>query len=503
MTRKALVIGSGFGGLGAAIRLQSMGFQTTIVEKRDKPGGRAYVFEENGFTFDCGPTIITAPYLIDDLFRLAGQKTEDYVNIVPIDPFYRIYFHDKRYFDYNGSEQNQLAQVRKFNAADAEGYLRFVKHTDRILEKGYVELATYPFETVLDMLRIVPDLIGLDVIRNMYSFASRYFDDENLRRAFSFHSLLIGGNPFKVSAIYALIPALEKRWGVHFSMGGTGALVKALVKLFDEMGGTLMLNAETDEILVEDRKAGGVRLKNGETVQADVVVSNAGFAHTYKDLIKPEHRRKHTDRRLRARRYSMSCFLLFFGFKGKEIDLQHHNIILSERYRELLEDIFQRRILSPEFSQYLHVPTITDPSLAPDGHHAAYTLIPVPHMTENIDWKTEAEPFAERVIDFLEKHYIPELRTRLVVTKYFTPLDFKNELNAHLGSGWDVEPTLTQSAYFRPHNRSEDVEGLYLVGASTHPGGGIPGVLSTAKLTTDLIAKAYNIATAETQIVSN
>lgn len=503
MNRKAVVIGSGFGGLAAAIRLQSMGFRTTVLEKRDKPGGRAYVFEEAGFTFDCGPTIITAPYLIDELFRLADRKTADYVNVVPIDPFYRICFHDKRTFDYNGSEENQLTQIRKFNASDAEGYLRFVRHTDRILQKGYIELATHPFERVRDMLKIVPDLIGLDVIRNMYSFASRYFEDENLRRVFSFHSLLIGGNPFKVSAIYALIPALEKRWGVHFAMGGTGALVQALVRLFGEMGGRLELNAEVDEILVKNRRAVGARIRNGETLYADVVVSNAGFAHTYRDLVRRKHRRKHTDRKLRARRYSMSCFLLFFGFKGKVTGLQHHNIILSEKYRELLDDIFRRRILSADFSQYLHIPTITDPGLAPSGHHTAYTLIPVPHMTENIDWKTEAAPFADRVVDFLERNYIPELRKRLVVTKYFTPLDFQNELNAHLGSGWDVEPTLTQSAYFRPHNRSEDVDGLYLVGAATHPGGGIPGVLSTAKLTTDLIADSYDIRTTEPELISN
>lgn len=488
--KKAVVIGSGFGGLSVALRLQRQGYETTILEKRDKPGGRAYVIQEDGYTFDCGPTIITAPYLIDELFELYGKKTDDYVEIVPIDPYYRVYFEDGDFFHYNGDLENQLSEVRKFNSSDVEGYKKFVEHTEKILQKGYIELGTVPFESLWDMLKITPDLISLDVVKNMYQYAAKFFDNEELRQVFSFHSLLIGGNPFNVSAIYALIPALERRWGVHFAMGGTGAIVAALSKLFEEEGGRIELNQEVASINIEKRRAKSVSTRNGDTFDADLVVSNADFANTYMQLIDESHRSKYTDRKVKNYRYSMSSVILFFGFKRNvEMDLVHHNIILTKRYRELLRDIFDTKILAPDFSQYLHIPTLTDPTLAPEGHHAAYTLIPVPNLSGSIDWNSAAEPFTNTVLDYLDERYMPGLRENLTYLKTFTPLDFESELNSYLGTGWGVEPRLTQSATFRPHNRSEDIDNLYLVGASTHPGAGIPGVISTAKVTADLIAK--------------
>lgn len=489
---KATVIGSGFGGLGAALRLQKQGFDVTILEKRDKAGGRAYVIKEDGFTFDCGPTIITAPYLIDELFELFDKKTEDYVNIKAISPYYRIYFSDKTYFNYTGDFDSQVLEIEKISPDDAKNYKAFVDETEKILQKGYVELGDHPFESIWDMLKIAPDLITLDLIKNMYSYAAKFFKHEKIRRVFSFHSLLIGGNPLKVSSIYALIPALERKWGVHFAMGGTGAIVDALLKLFKENGGIIHFDSEVTEIKIEKNKARAIHVKSGDSYVTDLVVSNGDYAHTYKDLIDSKFRKVNSDRKIKRLNYSMSAFILFFGFKKTDdMDLAHHNIILSERYKELLEDIFDHKVLSEDFSQYLHIPTLTDPSLAPEGHHSAYTLIPVPNLQGKIDWNIEADVFKKRIIDFLDKDYIHSLKENLVYTKVFTPKDFKSELNSYLGTGWGVEPRLTQSASFRPHNRSEDIKNLYLVGANTHPGAGVPGVLTTAKLTSRLIAEDY------------
>lgn len=486
--KKAIVIGAGFGGLAAAIRLQIAGIQTTILEKRDKPGGRAYVIEEDGFKFDCGPTILTAPYLIEDLFKLAGKNLADFISIKSLDTYYRIYFDKDNYFDYSGDFEKQINQIKKYSESDSIEYTKFIADTEKILQRGYIELGTYEFKSITSMLKIAPDLWKLDVLKNMYQFASKYFKNENIRRVFSFHSLLIGGNPFKVSAIYALIPALERKWGVHFPMGGTGALINILVDLFKDLGGEINLNSEVNELKITDRKIDFIKTTNGDIYESDIVVSNADYAHTYKDLIKSSDRKKNTDKKIKNMNYSMSAFVLFFGFKKSDkLKLQHHNIILAERYKELLEDIFEQKIISEDFSQYLHIPTITDPSLAPSGCHAAYTLIPVPNLKGNIDWKKIRSSFEKKVIDFLDTDYIPGLKENLVYTKNFTPLEFKSELNSYLGTGWGVEPRLQQSAYFRPHNKSEDIDNLYLVGANTHPGAGIPGVITTAELTTKLV----------------
>jgi phytoene desaturase len=479
--RRAVVVGSGFGGLAAAIRLQARGYDTTVLEMRDKPGGRAYVFEDKGFTYDAGPTIITAPFLIDELFELAGRRTEDYVRIVPVTPYYRIVFHDGRVFDYTGNEAEIIAQIERFNPDDVPGYLEFVAKSRAIFERAFIDLADRPFSSFADMVRVAPDLIRLRSHESVYRLVSRYIRDPALRVVFSFHPLLVGGNPFQSSSIYAMIHYLERRWGVHFAMGGTGALVQGLVKLFEEMGGTLRLNARVDQLLVENGAARGVRLDSGEELPADLVVSNADVANFYRKAVPAAARRTWTDARLERMRYSMGLFLIYFGTDRTYPEIAHHTIVLSGRYRELLEDIFQRKVLADDFSLYLHAPTRTDPSLAPPGCETFYVLSPVPHLGGNIDWNAVKDMYADAILASLEK-LCPDLRRHIVSKLIWTPLDFESQLDAHLGSAFQFEPILTQSAWFRPHNVSEDVKNFFLVGAGTHPGAGLPGVLSSAKL---------------------
>ncbi len=477
----AVVIGSGFGGLGAAIRLQARGYATTVLEARDKPGGRAYVFEDQGFTYDAGPTIITAPFLIDELFALAGKRTEDYVKIVPVTPFYRIVFPDGRHFDYTGNESEIVAEIRKFNPDDVAGYLEFAAKSKAIFERAFIDLADQPFSNFSDMVRVAPDLIRLRSHESVFTLVSRYVKDPLLRQVFSFHSLLVGGNPFQSSSIYAMIHFLERKWGVHFAMGGTGALVQSFVRPFTEMGGTLRLNARVERLLIENGTARGVRLESGEEIPADIVVSNADVAHFYKKAVPASARKKWTDARLDRMRYSMGLFLIYFGTDRTYPDLAHHTIVLGERYKELLEDIFQRKILADDFSLYLHAPTRTDPSLAPPGCECFYVLSPVPHLGGAVDWNAVKGAYADAILASLEK-LCPDLRKHIISKIVWTPLDFEEQLDAHLGSAFQFEPILTQSAWFRPHNVSEDVKNLFLVGAGTHPGAGVPGVLSSAKL---------------------
>jgi phytoene desaturase len=477
----ALVIGSGFGGLAAAIRLQARGYATTILEMRDKPGGRAYVFEDKGFIYDAGPTILTAPFLIDELFALAGRRTEDYVRIVPVTPFYRIVFPDGRHFDYTGDEAHIIEQIKKFNPGDVPGYLEFVAKSHAIFDRAFIDLADKPFSSFTDMLKVAPDLIRLRSHESVFTLVSRYIKDPLLQQVFSFHPLLVGGNPFQSSSIYAMIHYLERKWGVHFAMGGTGALVQGLLRLFAEMGGALRLNTRVEQLLVENGTARGVRLGSGEELSANVVVSNADVAHFYKKAVPAAARKKWTNRRLDRMRYSMSLFLIYFGTDRTWPDLAHHTIVLTERYRELLEDIFQKKILADDFSLYLHAPTRTDPSLAPPGCECFYVLSPVPNLGGKVDWNAVKELYADAILESLEK-LCPNLRRHVVNKMIWTPLDFETQLDAHLGSAFQFEPILTQSAWFRPHNVSEDVKNFFLVGAGTHPGAGVPGVLSSAKL---------------------
>jgi phytoene desaturase len=492
MKRTIIVIGSGFGGLGAAIRLAAQGHDVELFEKLDKPGGRAYVFEMNGFKFDSGPTVVTAPFMFDDIWKAAGKRREDYFSLVQVDPFYRIFNHEGRYFDYNDSEDFILDQIERWNPPDKEGYLKFMQTTKPIFEKGFVELADKPFLSVTDMLRVTPDLIKMQSHVSVYNYVSKFVQNEFLRRAFSFHPLLIGGNPFDSSSIYAMIHYLEREWGIHFAMGGTGMIIQAMGRLFTELGGKIHLNTEVDEILVKDRRVTGVRLADGSEHHADDVVSNADVAFTYRNLIPAQYRRKYSNRKIQGMKYSMSLFVIYFGTQRRYTDtnLVHHNIILSERYKGLLNDIFNRKVLADDFSLYLHMPTRTDPSLAPEGGETFYVLSPVPHLAANIDWTETAKPYRDAIMQFLEDNYLPDLQANIVAEHHVDPLYYQNNLNSYLGSAFSVQPVLTQSAWFRPHNRSEDFENLYIVGAGTHPGAGLPGVLSSSKIVADLIGEA-------------
>lgn len=485
---KIVVIGSGFGGLSCAIRLQAQGHQVTILEKRDRLGGRAYVYEQDGFTFDGGPTIITAPWLIDEMFEIAGKKTADYVKLVKINPFYNIRWEDGTVFNYNDDKANLLEQIRKIAPDETDSYRRFSEDLGEIYRVGF-ELIDQPFSSVWDMAKVVPQMIKLRSDRSVYKFASKYFKNEKLREAFSFHPLLIGGNPFKATSIYAMIHELEQKFGVWFAMGGTGTLVRALGDLFLDIGGEIFTEAEVEEILIDEtaRKAKGVRMKTGEVLEADAVVSNADIAFTYLNLIPKRFRRKYTDRKIKRMNYSMSLFVVYFGTNKKYENMAHHEILMGKRYRELLEDIFERKILAEDFSLYLHRPTATDPSLAPEGCDCWYVLSPVPHLGGKVDWRAEAKPYRDLIINYLEKHYMPELSKHIVSEHYIDPLHFEGTLNSYLGSAFSVEPTLMQSAFLRPHNKSEDVGNLYFVGAGTHPGAGLPGVISSGKIVANMI----------------
>ena len=456
---------------------------------RDQPGGRAYVFRDQGFTYDAGPTIITARFLIDELFALAGKRTDDYVKIVPVTPFYRIIFHDGQVFDYTGNEDEIIAQIQKFNPDDVAGYLQFVEQSRAIFNRAFLDLADQPFSSIGDMIRVAPDLIRLRSHETVYALVARYIKHPLLRQVFSFHPLLVGGNPFQSSSIYSMIHYLERKWGVDFAMGGTGALVEGLLKLFTELGGKLQLNTKVEQLLVEDGTAVGVKLASGEELAAKVVVSNADVATFYKKAVPAKVRKKWTDRKLDRMRYSMSLFLIYFGTDRTYPNLAHHSIVLTERYKELLNDIFNKKILADDFSLYLHAPTRTDPSLAPPGCECFYVLSPVPHLGGGIDWDAVKERYADAILESLEG-LCPDLRKHIVSKMVWTPKDFETHLDAHLGSAFQFEPILTQSAWFRPHNVSEDVKNFFLVGAGTHPGAGIPGVISSAKLLEKVLPSA-------------
>ena len=492
---RAVVIGSGFGGLGAAVRLLARGYAVDVVEALDQPGGRARVFVEKdahgSYHFDAGPTVITAPFMFEELFALLGERLSDTVQMVPVDPFYNIRFGDGTWFRYCGDPKKMAQAVSELAPNDLAGYEAFVQQSEAIFKVGFERLAHKPFNRFMDMLKIVPDMMRLRSYRTVYGLVSQFVKNDKLRQVLSFHPLLVGGNPFDTTSIYTLILFLERRWGVHFPMGGTGALVQGLVRLIERHGGRLHLNAPVKTIDVDAGRATGVTLTDGRRLPAQVVVSNADSATTYHKLIAPEHRRTWTDRRLAKQRYSMSLFVWYFGTKRRYEDVEHHSILLGPRYKELLRDIFNRHVLAEDFSMYLHRPTATDPSLAPDGCDAFYVLAPVPHMQAGVDWASRAEAYRERLAHELEgSGVLPNLRDNLTVSRVLTPQHFQDELNSYRGAAFGIAPILRQSAYFRPHNQSEDVAGLYLVGAGTHPGAGVPGVLSSARALDELVPHA-------------
>jgi phytoene desaturase len=487
--KRIVVIGSGFGGLATAIRLQTRGFDVHLFEARDKLGGRAYLYEQDGFRFDGGPTVITAPFMLNELFEGAGKNPEDYLNLVPVEPFYRIEFHDGRHFEYGQDEAATERLIGQFAPADLDGYRRMITHAKAIFQKGFVELSDRPFLKFSDMLRVAPDLVRLQSYKTVYQFASSYVKDPMLRRVFSFHPLLVGGNPFQTTSIYALIHYLERQWGVHYAMGGTGAIIQALGKLFCELGGHIYLSTPVKRIVVENGKAIGIETVADRAVQAHAVVSNADVANTYLKMIDARHRRKYTAAKLNRMRYSMSLFVIYFGTRKTYPGIKHHTIILGKRYKGLLDDIFNKKLLSDDFSLYLHRPTATDLSMAPPGNDCFYVLAPVPNQKSGIDWTKEANPFRNAIMRYLDERYLPGLLDNIVTERLLTPLDFETTLNTNLGTGFSFEPIFRQSAWFRPHNESEDVQNLYFVGAGTHPGAGVPGVLSSAKIAENLICQ--------------
>lgn len=486
----AVVIGSGFGGLAAAVRLGAKGFRVTVLERLPTPGGRASVFHQDGFTFDAGPTIVTAPHLFQELWQLCGERLDEHVELKSISPFYRICFPDGQSFDYSGDPAEMRAQVRRFSPEDVFGYDEFMEATRENFEVGFERFGDVPFTSLARMGQALPSMIRLRSHRSVYAMVSKYIKDEKLRTVLSFHPLLIGGNPLRVSAIYCLIAHLERRWGVHFAMGGTGSLVKGLVGLIERHGGTVECGKEVAEIIVDGKKATGVRLSDGLILQADVVVSNADSAWTYRHLIPDTAQRRWNKKKLERARYSMGLFVWYFGTNRRYDEVMHHTIMLGPRYKELLKDIFDRKVLASDFSLYLHRPTATDQSLAPAGCDAFYVLSPVPNAISDTDWDHTAEEYRRTIAKHLSHTLLPGLEDSIVTSRVMTPWDFQDRYLSLKGAAFGLEPVLTQSAWFRPQNKSEDFENLFLVGAGTHPGAGVPGVLSSARILDKVVPNA-------------
>ncbi len=487
---RVAVVGAGLGGLAAALRLQAAGLPTALFEARDAPGGRAYVYRDKGFVFDAGPTVITAPSCLDELFAASGASLSDFVELVPNDPFYRIRWTDGEHFDYYGDAERLLEEVKRFSASDVSGYQRFYRYSERVYDAGYRGLVAQPFLRLRDMVRVLPQLARLRADRSVYRTVSRFVRDERLRQVLTFHSLLIGGHPFETSSIYTLIHFLEREEGVYFVRGGTGALVRAIADRFVELGGALHLSTPVRRIRTDASGAHRIETDTGTEV-FDAVVSNADVHHTYAHLYSDHPRARHTAARLERMRWSMSLFLIYFGTDRRYDGLAHHTIVLGPRYRGLLDEIFHGTSLPQDFSLYLHAPTVTDPSLAPEGCECFYVLSPVPHRGRaRIDWEREAPGYADRILGSLER-ILPDLRKHVVVRRLFTPVDFERELAAYHGSAFSVAPTLWQSAWFRPHNRDGGIRGLYLVGAGTHPGAGVPGVVNSAKATVNTLLRDF------------
>ncbi len=477
----AIVIGSGFGGLAAAVRLGAKGYRVTVLEKLDAPGGRAYVHRRGGYVFDAGPTIVTAPFLFEELWTLCGKRFSDDVTLKPLDPFYRIRFDDGSWFDYSGDAQAMRREVARFAPQDLDGYDAFFQEAEKCYRLGFEGMASISFATLSDLIAVLPDFMRMRAWKTIYSRVASFIRDPKLRMVFSFHPLLIGGNPFSVTCAYTLINALERRHGVHWAMGGTGALIQGLVGLIKGQGNSVRCESEVAEILVRHQRAVGVRLADGQILESEIVVSNADTAWTYRYLIPAQHRRHWTNAKIERTKFSMSLFVWYFGTRQQFHDIPHHMILMGPRYRELLADIFKRKILAKDFSLYLHRPSASDPSVAPPGHDTFYVLSPVPHLQSGVDWSVAAEPYRQAIAQSLNRTIMPGFEQHITESFITTPQDFQDRLLSFRGAAFGPEPVLTQSAWFRPHNKSEDIAGLFMVGASTHPGAGMPGVIASAK----------------------
>ena len=478
----SIVIGSGFGGMAAALRLKAKGHNVTLIEKHEDLGGRARVFKKNGFTFDGGPTVITAPYLIDELFQLFNKNSKDYLEIKSLKTWYQFVFEDGFKFDYSGNEEEMVNQIKKINEKDVNGYKNLVNFTKKIFDKGFTELSDVPFDKPSFMLKQIPSLFNLKSYKSVYGLVSSYIKDEKLRRLLSMHPLLVGGNPFTTTSIYGLILYLEKKWGIHYSMGGTGQIINGMEKLMNEENIKILKGFEVNKIISNKNKITGVELNNGDRIETDNVICNADPPAVYSKLANTNSSNSIFNWKMKRMEYSMGLFVYYFGTKKVYDDVEHHTIKFGDKYKEHLDDIFNNKKLNDDISYYLHRPTATDKSMAPDNHDCFYVLVPVPNNQSGIDWSIEGDKMKNLVIKKMEESLLPNLSENIVEDFYLTPDYFEKELNTKYGSGFSIQPKFTQSAYFRFHNKSEIFDGLYFVGAGTHPGAGVPGVLSSAKV---------------------
>jgi phytoene desaturase len=484
----AIVVGAGFGGLAAAIRLLALGYQVSVLESRSQPGGRAGQIVDQGFVFDTGPTLITVPDLLEDLWATAGKDLHDYLDIRKLEPYYRIQFKDGKSFEYSGDSDTFDREVARFNPGDVDGYHKFLEATKNVYQRAFVDLGRAPFHKFTSFLKVVPELIRIGGLKSVYEFTAGYIKDPYLRTVLAFHPLFIGGNPFRASAIYSIVPYLEKQGGVHFAMGGMHAVVQAMVRLVEELGGDVQFNQPVRRFLSSDGRIVGVETSGGVAKTADVVVANSDAAMTLLDLVPKENRSPVWSRYWKQARYSMSCYLLYFVLSKQYPELRHHTIIMPRDFKGVVTDIFDRKRIPSDIPMYIHTPSRTDPSMAPEGCESMYVLVPVPNLSAKIDWDLTSDDLRERVVDSLENEVgLQGFRESITVEHRYTPRDFRDDLGSWLGAAFSIEPTLTQSAYFRPHNKLSEIDGLYLVGAGTHPGAGVPGVLLSAEIAANLI----------------
>ena len=488
---RAIVIGAGLGGLAAAMRLGAKGYKVTVLDRLETPGGRGSALWQNGHRFDLGPTIVTVPQVFKDLWAACGRDFEKDVDLRPMDPFYEIRWPDGSTFEMSGDEDRVRAEITRLNPADLKGYAKFLKDAETRYWFGFENLGRRPMNELWELIKVLPTFAWLRADRSVAAHAAKRFKDPRLQMAFSFHPLFIGGDPFKVTSMYALVSHLEKAFGVHYAMGGVEAIAKAMVNVIHQQGGEVLQGVEVDEILLQANRATGVRMVDGQMLPAEIVVSNADAGHTYDRLLRKQPRKRWSSRRLQRTRWSMSLFVWYFGTKGTRDmwgDVGHHTIINGPRYEGLVHDIFMKGKLAEDFSLYLHRPSVTDPTCAPSGDDTFYALSPVPHLGHDngVDWDSEAEPYRQRVLAALEQH-MPGVSDRISASEVFTPNTFRDRYLSPLGAGFSIEPRILQSAWFRPHNVSEEAQGLYLVGAGTHPGAGLPGVISSAEVLGKLV----------------
>lgn len=489
-TRQAIVVGSGFGGIASALRLRAKGYKVKIIDKCSMLGGRAQVFTRNGFKHDAGPTVITAPFLLEELFSLYQEKLSDHINLVPLTPWYRFYFSDKTTFDYGGSLEETLSEIEKFEPKDKAGYLKLLNHSKNIFDIAFTKLSAIPFHQFFLMITLIPKLIVLRSYESVWGMVSRHLINPKLRQAFSIQPLLVGGNPFSTTSIYGLIHYLERAYGVFFAIGGTGAIVGALKSLMERNNIEILLNTTVKKLVVNDGKVSGLILEDGSQIDADLIVSNADATYLHQNMIDQDKVALSSKLKLKLAHYSMGLFVIYFGTTKQYPNVVHHTIWLGKTYKELLSNIFDKKILSDDFSLYIHRPTATDESFAPKGCDSFYVLCPVPNLKADIDWSTEGNILKDKIIAALDQTILPDLKKHITSDFFMTPSDFKKDYLSTHGAGFSIAPLFRQSAWFRFHNKAEGIQNLYLTGAGTHPGAGLPGVLCSAKVIDQLIPHA-------------